>query len=384
MKNHLSFIMSVAGAATLISCGSNYTAPDMEPGSELDYSMSFIRNVASTVGDDENLVISPYSAGVALSMLAEGADGQTRQEFEEALNHCVFKSEDLGGNDTVDVSSANSLWIDEALKVKDSYVERMKNDYGALVTTLDFSMPSAAKSINQWCADQTNDKITEIIDSLSSGIVMVLVNALYFNAPWLNPFEEHLTSDAPFYGSTQESTVRMMSRKAHMNYAEYMGCQLVQLPYEGGRYSMFVLLPSEGLEMNEIIGYLSHDTYTTAVNSLQPVEVLLRMPKVKAETSLLLNDSLRKMGIKDAFTANADFSGIAGTAPLALDQVRQKCYVEISENGTEAAAVTSAQIRLTAARPSTYVTMTVNRPFLFFISDVEQNNVLFAGRIMNL
>ena len=169
-----------------------------------------------------------------------------------------------------------------------------------------------------------------------------------------------------------------------MNYAEYEGCQLVELPYEGGRYSMYVLLPSEGLDVNKVIPYLGEKAYGAAIASLQPKEVLLRFPKAKVETSLLLNETLQSMGIKTAFTSAADFKGIAEMGPLVLDQVKQKCFVEISEKGTEAAAVTVAQIRLTSVRPSSYVTMTVNRPYLFFIVDTRNNNVMFAGRVMNL
>lgn len=382
MKKNL--FMAIAGMTALFSCGPKYVAPTAEPGSEMAYSMSFIRSVASTVDADENLVISPYSAGVALSMLAEGAEGQTKAEFDKALNNCIFKAEDLGGNDTVVVNSVNSLWVDDNFSIRNRYVGLMQKDFDALVTTQNFSDPATIKAINNWCAEHTNGKITEIIDELNPNIVMVLVNALYFNAPWLDPFEEYLTVDAPFHGSVKESTVRMMSRKAYMNYAEYMGCQLVELPYEGGRYTMYVLLPPENMDMEEVVGYLSEDAYKTALASLQSKEVLLKMPKVKAETSLLLNDSLRDMGIMTAFTSAADFSGIAEMGPLALDQVRQKCYVEISEKGTEAAAVTSAQIRMTSARPSSFERMTVDRPFLFFITDIQEDNILFAGRIMNL
>jgi serpin B len=169
-----------------------------------------------------------------------------------------------------------------------------------------------------------------------------------------------------------------------MNYAEYMGCQLVELPYEGGRYSMYVLLPPQDLDINELISYLSEEAYTTAMNSMKSAEVLLKMPKVKVETSLLLNSALNELGIKTAFTSAADFKGISEMGPLSLGLVKQKCYVDISEQGTEAAAVTSAQIRMTAARPSSYIRMTVDRPFLFFIIDTQESNILFAGRIMNL
>lgn len=376
--------MALAGAAALLSCGPKYVAPVSEPGSEIDYSMSFIRSVVAVEDKDANLAVSPYSAGVALSMLAEGAEGQTRAEFNKALNDCLFKSEDLGGCDKITVNSVNSLWVDDNFSVRNRYVSLMQKDFDALVTTLSFSDPATVKAINNWCSEHTNGKITEIIDELSPNDVMVLVNALYFKAPWLNPFDEHMTSSAKFHGSKSVSDVEMMARKAYMNYAEYNGCQLVELPYEGGRYAMYVLLPPEDMDINELIGYLSQESYDAAMNSLQSKEVLLKMPKVKVETSLLLNQSLQHMGIRTAFTGAADFKGISEMGPLSLGLVKQKCYVDISEKGTEAAAVTSAQIRMTALRPSQYVRMTVDRPYLFFVTDKQESNILFAGRIMNL
>ena len=377
-------VMALASTAVLFSCGPNYVAPQSEPGSEIDYAMSFIKSVVAVEDKNINLAVSPYSAGVALSMLAEGAEGQTKVEFNKALNDCIFKAEDLGANDSIVVSSVNSLWIDDDFSVRNRYVNLMQKDFDALVTTLSFSDPSTVKAINNWCSEHTNGKITEIIDRLSANDVMVLVNALYFNAPWLNPFEKSATFNAKFYGSREVSDVKMMSRKAYMNYAEYMGCQLVELPYEGGRYSMYVLLPPKDLDINELIGYLSEEAYTTALSSLKSVEVMLRMPKVKVETSLLLNASLNELGIKTAFTPAADFKGISEMGPLSLGLVKQKCYVDISESGTEAAAVTSAQIRMTALRPTSFIRMTVDRPFLFFITDTQESNILFAGRIMNL
>ena len=376
--------MALAGAAALLSCGPKYVAPVSEPGSEIDYSMSFIRSVVAVEDKDANLAVSPYSAGVALSMLAEGAEGQTRAEFNKALNDCLFKSEDLGGNDKITVNSVNSLWVDDNFSVRNRYVSLMQKDFDALVTTLSFGDPATVKAINNWCSEHTNGKITEIIDELSPNDVMVLVNALYFKAPWLNSFDEHMTSSAKFHGSKSVSDVEMMARKAYMNYAEYNGCQLVEIPYEGGRYAMYVLLPPEDMDINELIGYLSQESYDVAMNSLQSKEVLLKMPKVKVETSLLLNQSLQHMGIRTAFTGAADFKGISEMGPLSLGLVKQKCYVEISEKGTEAAAVTSAQIRMTALRPSQYVIMTVDRPYLFFVTDKQESNILFAGRIMNL
>ena len=382
MKNV--FITAALAAAALVSCGPKYAEPTSTPGSEIAYSMSFIRHVAANVDKNENIVISPYSAGVALSMLAEGAEGQTKEEFNKALNDCLFKAEDLGGNDTVIVNSVNSLWVDDNFSIRNRYLFLRDKDYDDLATTLNFSDPSTVQAINNWCSEHTNGKIKDIIDRLGAGDVMVLANALYFNAPWLNPFDSNLTTKADFNGSKGQTKVDMMTRKGYMNYAEFQGCQLVELPYEGGRYSMFVLLPAEGMDINEAVEYLSEDLYNEAMKALEPKEVLLRMPKAKVETSLLLNETLQSMGIKSAFTSAADFKGISEMGPLVLDQVKQKCYVEISEKGTEAAAVTVAQIRLTSARPSSYVKMTVDRPYIFFIVDTQNSNVMFAGRVMNL
>lgn len=382
MKNV--FITAALAAAALVSCGPKYAEPTSTPGSEIAYSMSFIRHVAANVDKNENIVISPYSAGVALSMLAEGAEGQTKEEFNKALNDCLFKAEDLGGNDTVIVNSVNSLWVDDNFSIRNRYLFLLDKDYDALATTLNFSDPSTVQAINNWCSEHTNGKIKDIIDRLGAGDVMVLANALYFNAPWLNPFDSNLTTKADFNGSKGQTKVDMMTRKGYMNYAEFQGCQLVELPYEGGRYSMFVLLPAEGMDINEAVEYLSEDLYNEAMKALEPKEVLLRMPKAKIETSLLLNETLQSMGIKSAFTSAADFKGISEMGPLVLDQVKQKCYVEISEKGTEAAAVTVAQIRLTSARPSSYVKMTVDRPYIFLIVDTHNSNVMFAGRVMNL
>lgn len=382
MKNV--FIAAVMTAAALVSCGPTYTEPVSTPGSEIAYSMSFIRNVAANTNKNENLVISPYSAGVALSMLAEGAEGQTREEFNAALNNCLFKAENLGGNDTVKVNSVNSLWVDDNFSIRNRYLFLLEKDFDALATTLNFSDPATVKAINNWCSEHTNGKIKDIIDRLGPNSVMVLANALYFNAPWLNPFDENLTAKAVFNGSQNKSEVDMMLRRGYMNYAEYQGCQFVELPYEGGRYSMFVLLPPTGMDINEVVKYLSEEAYNTAMQALAPKEVLLRMPKAKLETSLLLNETLNSMGVKSAFTSAANFKGIAEMGPLVLDQVKQKCYVAISEKGTEAAAVTVAQVRMTSVRPSSFVTMTVNRPYLFFIVDTQNSNVMFAGRVMNL
>jgi serpin B len=169
------------------------------------------------------------------------------------------------------------------------------------------------------------------------------------------------------------------------NYAEYQGCQMIELPYCGGVYSMFVVLPPSGMRIDDVLPYVNEGIYKEAMNILSPSQVRFSMPKLKLETELLLNDVLENMGVRTAFSAAADFKGIAQTGPLAVSQVKQKCYIDITESGTEAAAVTSITVKMTSLRPETDVkTMTVDRPYVFFIADRENSDILFAGKIVNL
>ena len=378
------FMLAAAAAAMLAmaSCGAEYEKP--AEGSQTGFALSFFKNVDKTSKPGENIVVSPYSAGVALSMVAEGAEGQTRVEFDNALNGCLFKAEDLGSNDTVVVKSANSVWVTDDFSLRNRYVSLLEKDFDAFITTLNFSDPATVKAINNWCAENTNGKISEIIDRINPGTVMMLINALYFNAPWEEAFLERNTREGVFHGYAGDVQVPMMAKTERLNYAEYQGCQMVELPYQGGRYSMYVVLPAEGMGVDQMIPYINETLYDQAMGMMAPVKVKLTMPKFKLETSLVLNKSLQEMGIRTAFTSAADFKGIAEMGSLTLDQVKQKCYIEVTEKGTEAAAVTSVGVRLTSARPETMVTMNVDRPYLFFISDRTDGNILFAGKVMTL
>lgn len=368
----------------LVSCGGGYVKP--VEASQTGVSLSFFNHVNAVSGADENVVTSPYSAAVCLSMLAEGAGGETRAEFDSALGGIMFKAEDLGSNDTVVVKSANSIWIDDNFSIRNSYVNLLQKDFDAFITTQRFSDPATVKAINNWCLEHTEGKIGDMIDRLSPGMVMVLVNALYFNAPWADAFDPELTSEDVFYGKSKSGKVSMMHRTGQYNYAQVSGAQIIQLPYEGGRYSMFVALSPAGADLDKLIPHITEGAFNSALEMMSPKRVKLSLPKFKVETFMLLNKALQNMGIRTAFTPAADFRGIAEMGPLVLDQVKQKCYVEVAEKGTEAAAVTVAQIRLTSVRvnPEDMAVMTVDRPFVFMIADGYTGNILFAGKIVNL
>lgn len=383
MNKTMLMASSVAAMCALTSCGE----PQMPPaeGSGIGFALSFFKSVNQTQKPVDNIVVSPYSAGVALSMLEEGAEGETKAEIDNALNGCIFRKEKLPEGDTVVVKSANSVWINDDFSVRNHYVDLLQKDYDALATTLNFSDPATLHAINNWCSENTDGKITKIMSSLSPQMKMILANALYFNASWEDKFDANMTRNAVFNGVSGDKEIKMMYRKGKYAYAEYQGCQIIELPYQGSRYSMFVALPPAGMDINAFFPYVNESSFNAALGMMKPATVKFSLPKMKLETGLSLNDALKKMGVSTAFSPAADFKGISAMGPLVLDSVAQKCYIDITEGGTEAAAVTVAVVGLTAVRLEPDIkTMTVDRPFVFLIADRTNENILFAGKIVNL
>lgn len=382
--NRLALILSTLLSVILFdSCG--HKTPPPAPGSSTGYAISFFKSVNSVSEKGANVVVSPYSAGVALSMLAEGADGETKVEFDNALNGCIFGKDTLAYGGNVIISSANSVWINNDFSVRNHYVNLLQKDYDALAVTLDFSDPATLHAINNWCSEHTEGKIINVLGKLPPSMAMVLVNALYFAADWEKQFNEDLTAKDTFYGVDGETDVDMMYIEGRFNYIEYQGYQVIELPYSGGNCSMFVALPPEGMDIDKAISSLSDSILDSALNMFEPVSVKFKMPKIKLEASMSLNRTLEGMGVRTAFSSAADFSGISASGPLSLSEVVQKCYVDISEKGTEAAAVTVAMVNLTAVRPQPQNKhMIVNRPYVFFIADKDLKNILFAGKIVSV
>ena len=377
--NRLYFLTLVLVAA--VACGVIYSKPTET--SQTDFSITFFKTANSLSPEGENVVVSPYSAAVALSMLAEGAQGQTREEFDKVLGNVLYKAADLGNNDSVVVKSANSLWLNNDFSPRNRYVSLLSNDFDAFLDVENFADPAAVRAINNWCSEHTEGKISQIISKLNPREVLVLLNALYFNAPWENEFDASKTSRQTFFGLSGESSVEMMDNQGYYLYAEQQGYQIIQLPYKGLRYAMYVVLPPKGTDIDQMFKTLDKKTIDSTLDSMQQRKVKLLLPKFKIETSMSLIKVLQKMGIKTAFTPAADFGGIVESGQIAVSEVKQKCFIDVSEKGTEAAAVTSVQIVLTSVRPMCPV-MRVDRPFAFIIADGENENMLFAGKIVNM
>lgn len=369
-------------ATALLSCGPKYEKP--VEASQVGFAVNFFKSVNETEPKDANVVVSPYSAAVTLSMLAEGAEGQTKTEFNKVLDNILYKAVDLGDNDTLEVKSANSVWVSDNFSLRNRYVSLLEKDFDAFIDVENFASPVALEAINNWCSENTDGKIKGILDRLDPNTVMVLVNALYFNAPWEKQFYGAATTDQIFHGLSGDKTVKMMKLFEYLMYAEYHGIQIVRLPYLGRKYSMYVVMPPKGSDINSLISKVDANAYQAALDMLSSNKVKLFLPRFKAETSMVLNKPLQDMGVRTAFTSEADFTGISEMGPLELSQVKQKCYIDVTESGTEAASVTAATIRVTGTRPSPYVEMRVDRPFIFVIADGENRNILFAGKIVQL
>lgn len=354
-----------------------------EENGKLAFGLSLFNAAVATSGDAANVVVSPYSAGMALSMLSEGAAGQTKSEIESVLKGSSYKSDVLKSTADYTISSANSIWLRSGFSVKPDFRAVIEGPYAAKVSERDFSSPATVKEINKWCSDNTAKKIPEIIDQINPDMVMFILNALYFKAPWEYQFDKRTTSKAVFHSPSGEQTVDFMHLKKELCCGTAENCRFVVLPYKSGEWQMAVCLPDEGADIKALVSSLSASEFAKAISGAEYRQVALSMPKFKVNTTMILNNILRSLGMKTAFSDAADFSSMAGN--VAVDEVKQKCFIEVNEEGAEAAAVTSIGMRLTSAAPEPRpFVMNVERPFVFAIFDAETNSILFAGKIASI
>lgn len=346
--------------------------------------------------DDGNIIfISPLSASLALSMTAVGADGTTQEEMISTLGHdCSIKELNAynksvmamlsSNSDGVVLNVANSLWISDQFPAKKKFIKTVKKNYAAEAANLDFSDPSSPSVINRWCADNTAGRIDKMLDRIEPNMVMYLLNALYFKGDWQVPFDGERTREDVFHGDDADSRVRFMHNTEHFHY--YIGAEgsMLEMPYgEEGDYVMDVLLPGEGVSVDEFVSGLDEEGLAVFTGLLQFGKVKVTMPSFKAEYETSLVNYLKHLGMTTAFTASADFSGISKD-PLMISDVRQKTFIEVNEKGSEAAAVTSVSVMRTTALPPDYAVFTVDRPFVFLIRERATGTVLFLGMVRNL
>jgi serpin B len=356
-------------------------------------------------GEKGNLFYSPYSISLALAMTYAGARGDTEKEMAQALHfllpqdrlHPAFsrlaaelasRGEGAQGTDGKGfrLNVANALWGQEGYQFLLEFLNVLETYYGAGLKTVDFAGdPEAARqTINDWVSQETENRIQDlippgVIDTLTR---LVLANAIYFNAAWLYPFEPDVTADGPFYlldGSQVQ--VPMMRQSESFAYAQGEGYQAVELPYDGQQLSMVILLPAQG-QLDAFEGTLDADRVETILKGLSRQQVDLTLPKFGFESQFSLKDALSTLGMPDAFTDAADFSGMTGNRELSISEVIHKAFVSVDEAGTEAAAATAVIVGLTSA-PAQPVSFTADRPFLFLIRDIPTGTILFLGRVVD-
>jgi len=355
--------------------------------------------------EDSNLFYSPYSISLALAMTYAGARGETAQQMVDTLHfvlsqerlHPAFNSLDIelgqrgeGAKGKDDggfrLNIVNTIWGQRDYQFLTTFLDLLAENYGAGLRILDFAnAPEESRiTINNWVSDQTEGRIEDLIPQglISALTRLVLTNAIYFNAAWQYPFSEDMTRDGPFYLlSGGEVTVPMMRQTESFGYTEGDGYQAVELPYDGRELSMVILLPQAGqFEMFE--GSLDVQQVDAIVKNLKSRRVALTMPQFEFESGFSLKEILAVMGMPVAFSGGADFSGMTGNRDLFISDVVHKAFVSVDEAGTEAAAATAVVMELTAV-PGPPVEVTVDRPFIFLIRDIETGTILFVGRIIN-
>ena len=354
---------------------------------------------------DGNLFYSPYSISVALAMTYAGARGDTELQMADALYftlpqdllHPAFngldqtlaqRGEGAAGKDEQGfrLNIVNAIWGQEGYAFLAEFLDVLAENYGAGLRLLDFvNAPEESRvTINDWVSEQTEERIEDLIpqgliDKLTR---LVLTNAIYFNAAWAQPFTEELTADGPFYlldGS--QVTAPMMQQSESFGYAEGQGYQAVELPYDGQELAMVILLPDPG-NFESFEAALSAEQVQAIVRGVARRQVALTLPKFEFASAFALADTLAAMGMPAAFSGAADFSGMTGDRDLFISDVIHKAFVSVDEAGTEAAAAT-AVIMKRLSIPEEPVEVTVDRPFVFLIRDIETGAILFVGRVVN-
>ena len=344
-----------------------------------------------------NLLLSPLSVSIALAMVLNGARGSTRQAIASALGLGAMSTADLNQANArllaalpardpkVQLEIADSLWQRQDLALLPGFVAAVGKAYGAVPTRLNFSDPGAPAVINAWVSKHTHGLIAKIIDQIPPEMVLFLVNALYFKGPWAAPFYPSATAPGPF--TLQGGSVvkmPMMTQAGRFAYTRQSAYEAISLPYGSGRFSMYLVLPAKSSSLRAWLSGLTARSWAGMVAGLSPQRGTISMPKFNLRYTTTLNSALSTLGMGIAFDAKrADFSAMSRGPQLSISEVRHAAVMQVDEQGTRAAAVTSVGIRATAIEVENSFTMTINRPFFCAIRDETTGTLLFAASVVD-
>ncbi len=408
MKNLILFVFSFTFSFLFLQCNDQITQYEGDSvrelstqekkvsGSSEDFGLKLFRKT-NELETGKNIFIAPLSVSYALGMTLNGANNDTYEAMKKTLELNSLSQDEINKafkslmqlltsiDPKVNFRIANSIWYRNDLTVKDEFVSVNKNYFNALVRGMDFNDPLAAKTINNWVSESTNGKIKEIVeDPIKDDLMMFLINAIYFKGSWKYQFDPKYTSDDYFYLSDGSQTnCKMMKVKSKYLYLSKDDCQVIELPYGDCNYCMDIILPKTGSDINSFITNLSTEKWDNWLSEISETEVNLFLPKFTLEYKLELKDVLSALGMSVAFTGAADFTKMHEPSELCIGAVKHKTFVEINEEGTEAAGVTSVEIKLTSTVGNKEVFMQVNHPFVLVIREKNSNAILFIGKIIN-
>ena len=385
---------------SMFSVGANGKSPVETNQTQLvqadsDFCFRLIKEL-STEQPHANLFVSPFSISSVLQMLSNGARGRTERELRQVLGLTGLDLADMNraysalartiqSDRTNEVLSlANALWYRGGAELQPEFAAVNKEYYEAELGSLNFADPGSARIMNDWAAKSTHGKIKTIVQPpLPSQTGMIIANAIYFKGTWLNQFDPKQTQPRPFHmAGGGQKTVRMMQQTRAFQYQETPSFQAVQLPYEGDRLQMEVLLPETNSTVEALVASLNGQSWqATVLRGFQSSRGTLIMPRFKMRYGAELKKALTVLGLNHAWTPEADFSAMS-SSPLFVSQVKHQSFVEVNEQGTEAAAVTTGIMSLASVRNQPLpFQMIVDRPFLFVISDRATQCILFVGAV---
>lgn len=367
-----------------------------------NFAFNFYKEFYNDSNNSGNIFTSPYSIFTALAMTYEGAEGSTAEEMASVLNieqgnesfHQYINSlfNYLNRNTKYNISTANALWPRINYNLLQEYIHVIETYYGGKVSEVDYSNPlEAANIINSWVENQTNNLIQNLVppDTIDPILTMlILTNAIYFKGIWEVQFDDDNTTDREFISSEGEHitvpTMCLRNTQDLFNYTETDDMQILELPYSGNEISMMIFLPKEGVTLSEIINSLDKDSFSELLDSMEQREVDIYLPKFEIKTPLfILNDYLINLGMLTAFSPDADFSGIDGVGGLFISYVLHKAYIDVDEEGTEAAAATAIEMIKSINGGDSRITFDCNHTFLFTIYHKETDTIIFMGNIDN-
>ncbi len=403
-KKYFLFLIVLAIISySFLQCSSGITNPvvrELTPlekqlvSSSSEFGFNLFKKI-NKVEAQNNIFISPLSVSMALGMALNGASGTTYDAMKSTLEFSSLTKQQINetyqsliglltkSDPKVTFNIANSIWYKNTFNFKKEFIDVNKKYFNAEVESLDFTNNNSVNIINNWVNEKTNGKISKIVEKIPQNIIMYLINAIYFKGTWKYEFNKKSTQQDIFNDiNGNQITCNMMAQKNKFLYYSNSDLQIIDLPYGNENFSMVVILPVWGKNVNEVIEQLDKNTWNNYLSNLKKEEGTIQLPKFKLENKYLLNKVLKQLGMEIAFDkGKADFTNMNKSGGIYIDEVLHKTFVQVDEEGTEATAVTSVSFGVTSAGGNGFL-MRVDRPFVFIIKEKNSNSILFMGKVI--